>query len=100
MPGGKGVFPTLTVDENLRLAAWLIRKDAERVEAARREVTELFPILRERAGQMAGDLSGGEQQMLALGGAVMTRPGLLMLHERSPGVAPTIAGRLLAGGQE
>src|SRR3546814_6666954 len=65
MPGGKGVFPTLTVDENLRLAAWLIRTDAERVEAARREVTELFPLLRERAGQMAGDHPGGEQQKLA-----------------------------------
>src|SRR5436190_23046305 len=68
MPGGKGVFPTLSVDENLRLAAWLIRDEKERVEAARQEVTELFPILGTRANQMAGDLSGGEQQMLALAG--------------------------------
>jgi branched-chain amino acid transport system ATP-binding protein len=95
MPGGKGVFPTLSVAENLRLASWLIRKDSDRVEAARREVEELFPILRERSGQLAGDLSGGEQQMLALGGALMTRPELLMIDELSLGLAPTIVGQLL-----
>jgi ABC-type branched-subunit amino acid transport system ATPase component len=95
MPGGKGVFPTLTVAENLRLAAWLIRKDSDRVEQAKSEVEELFPILRERSGQMAGNLSGGEQQMLALGGALMTRPELLMIDELSLGLAPTIVGQLL-----
>jgi len=100
MPGGKGVFPTLTVDENLRLAAWLIKQDAERVEAARAEVTELFPILGQRANQMAGNLSGGEQQMLALGGALMTRPELLMIDELSLGLAPTIVGQLLEVVQE
>jgi branched-chain amino acid transport system ATP-binding protein len=95
MPGGKGVFPTLTVAENLRLAAWLIRDDDERVEAARREVLDLFPILGQRQSQMAGNLSGGEQQMLALGGALMTRPQLLMIDELSLGLAPTIVGHLL-----
>ncbi|HLT16365.1 MAG TPA: ATP-binding cassette domain-containing protein [Acidimicrobiales bacterium] len=100
MPGGKGVFPTLTVAENLRLASWLIKHDQERVEAARAEVEELFPILRERSGQMAGDLSGGEQQMLALGGALMTRPELLMIDELSLGLAPTIVGQLLEVVQE
>jgi ABC-type branched-subunit amino acid transport system ATPase component len=100
MPGGKGVFPTLTVDENLRLAAWLIRHDQDRVEAARQEVTELFPILRERGNQMAGNLSGGEQQMLALGGALMTQPELLMIDELSLGLAPTIVGQLLEVVQE
>jgi ABC-type branched-subunit amino acid transport system ATPase component len=95
MPGGKGVFPTLTVDENLRLAAWLIRDDNERVETARAEVLELFPILGQRQSQMAGNLSGGEQQMLALGGALMTRPQLLMIDELSLGLAPTIVGQLL-----
>ena len=95
MPGGKGVFPTLTVAENLRLAAWLIRDDSKRVETARREVLELFPILGQRQGQMAGNLSGGEQQMLALGGALMTRPQLLMIDELSLGLAPTIVGQLL-----
>src|SRR5438128_4679292 len=70
MPGGKGVFPTLSVNENLRLAAWLIRGDKDRIEAARAEVFELFPILEQRQEQLAGDLSGGEQQMLALAGAL------------------------------
>src|SRR5882724_3852246 len=95
MPGGKGVFPTLSVAENLRLAAWLIRSDQGRVEAARKEVEELFPILKSRSTQMAGNLSGGEQQMLALGGALMTRPQLLMIDELSLGLAPTIVGQLL-----
>jgi branched-chain amino acid transport system ATP-binding protein len=95
MPGGKGVFPTLSVAENLRLAAWTIRNEPKRVEAARREVEELFPILQQRSSQLAGDLSGGEQQMLALGGALMTRPRVLMIDELSLGLAPTIVGQLL-----
>ncbi len=95
MPGGQGVFPTLSVTENLRLAAWMIRDDQERVELAKKEVQTLFPILERRSGQMAGDLSGGEQQMLALGAALMTRPRLLMIDELSLGLAPTIVGQLL-----
>ena len=100
MPGGKGVFPTLSVGENLRMAGWLIRDEPERVEAAREEVLSLFPVLRDRYGQMAGNLSGGEQQMLALGGALMTRPELLMIDELSLGLAPTIVGQLLEVVQE
>jgi ABC-type branched-subunit amino acid transport system ATPase component len=100
MPGGKGVFPTLTVAENLRLASWLIKSDQDRVEAAKAEVEALFPILKERSSQMAGNLSGGEQQMLALGGALMTRPELLMIDELSLGLAPTIVGQLLEVVQE
>ncbi|HWE54220.1 MAG TPA: ATP-binding cassette domain-containing protein [Acidimicrobiales bacterium] len=95
MPGGKGVFPTLSVDENLRLASWLIRDQPDRIAAAKQEVLELFPVLAERHNQMAGNLSGGEQQMLALGGALMTRPELLMIDELSLGLAPTIVGQLL-----
>jgi len=95
MPGGKGVFPTLTVAENLKMAAWLIRDHPARVEKAREEVLELFPILSQRYHQMAGNLSGGEQQMLALGSALMTRPELLMIDELSLGLAPTIVGQLL-----
>jgi branched-chain amino acid transport system ATP-binding protein len=95
MPGGKGVFPTLSVAENLRLASWLIRDDQKRVDAAKAEVEQLFPILKSRSSQMAGNLSGGEQQMLALGGALMTRPQLLMIDELSLGLAPTIVGQLL-----
>jgi branched-chain amino acid transport system ATP-binding protein len=100
MPGGKGVFPTLTVAENLRLAGWLIKNDQPRVDEAKTEVEALFPILKERSGQMAGNLSGGEQQMLALGGALMTRPELLMIDELSLGLAPTIVGQLLEVVQE
>src|ERR1700736_3842659 len=62
MPGGKGVFPTLSVTENLRMASWLIRHDSARVAAARSDVFSLFPILEQRQSQMAGNLSGGEQQ--------------------------------------
>lgn len=95
MPGGKGIFPTLTVAENLRLASWLIKDDPQRVKESKAEVLELFPILSERSNQLAGDLSGGEQQMLALGGALMTSPELLMIDELSLGLAPTIVARLL-----
>ena len=94
MPGGKGVFPTLTVDENLRLGGWLVRGDPERLATARADVVRLFPILGDRLGEMTGDLSGGEQQMLALAQAFMNRPRLLMIDELSLGLAPTIVGRL------
>jgi branched-chain amino acid transport system ATP-binding protein len=100
MPGGKAVFPTLTVAENLRMAAWLIRDDHERIERAKQEVMSLFPILQRRYHQMAGNLSGGEQQMLALGSAMMTSPDLLMIDELSLGLAPTIVGELLEVVQE
>src|SRR5690606_210733 len=83
------------VADNHRLASWLIKSDQDRVEAAKAEVEELFPILKSRSGQMAGNLSGGEQQMLALGGALMTRPEVLMIDELSLGLAPTIVGQLL-----
>ncbi|HLJ07047.1 MAG TPA: ABC transporter ATP-binding protein, partial [Acidimicrobiia bacterium] len=95
MPGGKGIFPTVTVDEHLRLAAWTFRKDTARIEAAKAEVLELFPILAERASQPAGYLSGGEQQMLALAQAFMTKPRLLLVDELSLGLAPTVVGHLL-----
>ena len=95
MPGGKGIFPTVTVDEHLRLAAWTFRKDTARIEAARAEVLDLFPILAERHAQPAGYLSGGEQQMLALAQAFMTKPRLLLVDELSLGLAPTVVGHLL-----
>ncbi|MBV8385164.1 MAG: ATP-binding cassette domain-containing protein [Acidimicrobiia bacterium] len=95
MPGGKGVFPTLSVEENLRLATWLIADEKARIGEARAEVLDLFPVLDQRRSQMAGDLSGGEQQMLALGMALMTRPELVMIDELSLGLAPTIVGQLL-----
>ncbi len=95
MPGGKGVFPTLTVEENLNLAGWLFRKEPEYLEAARAQVLEYFPVLQERWSQMAGNLSGGEQQMLTLAQAFVARPRLLMIDELSLGLAPVIVESLL-----
>jgi ABC-type branched-subunit amino acid transport system ATPase component/ABC-type branched-subunit amino acid transport system permease subunit len=95
MPGGRGIFPTLTVEENLRLATWLLRKQKQRVSAARAQALELFPVLGQRMHQQAGNLSGGEQQMLSLAMAFMTRPKLLMIDELSLGLAPTIVSQLL-----
>ena len=95
MPGGKGVFPTLTVAENLQLAAWIHVKDPEYVRQATEQVLEFFPILRERWDQRAGNLSGGEQQMLTLSQAFLSRPELLMIDELSLGLAPIIVEQLL-----
>jgi ABC-type branched-subunit amino acid transport system ATPase component len=95
MPGGRGVFPTLSVDENLRLGTWMIRKDHHAVGEARLRVLDLFPILRERGHQQAGNLSGGEQQMLSLAMALMVKPKVLMIDELSLGLAPTVVAQLL-----
>ncbi|MHB1711159.1 MAG: ATP-binding cassette domain-containing protein, partial [Acidimicrobiales bacterium] len=95
MPGGRGVFPTLTVEENLRLGAWLIRKRHGAAAEARRRVTSLFPILENRSDQQAGNLSGGEQQMLSLAMALMVTPKVLMIDELSLGLAPTIVAQLM-----
>ncbi len=94
MPGGKGIFPTVSVDEHLRHAAWTFRKDTARIAAARAEVLELFPILAERHAQPAGYLSGGEQQMLALARALASDPAVLVLDELSMGLAPIIVEQL------
>jgi ABC-type branched-subunit amino acid transport system ATPase component/predicted MFS family arabinose efflux permease len=95
VPGGKAVFPTLTVAEHLRAAGWLYKDDQEYLKQANEEVLEIFPRLRERIDQMAGNLSGGEQQMLALGMAFIAKPKLLMIDELSLGLAPTIVEQLL-----
>ena len=95
VPGGKGVFPTLTVAENLRIAGWLYRRDAEYVAKATEEVLGYFPILRQRWDQPSGNLSGGEQQMLTLGMAFIAKPRLLMIDELSLGLAPIIVEQLL-----
>ena len=94
MPGGKGVFPTLTVDEHFAVAGWMIEDKAEAAELIENVLTK-FPRLRERRSQLAGNLSGGEQQMLALGMAFITKPRLLLIDELSLGLAPTIVEQLL-----
>jgi branched-chain amino acid transport system ATP-binding protein len=89
VPEGRRVFPNLTVDENLTLGAYS-RNDRPGIAADRTKVFDLFPRLAERAQQKAGTLSGGEQQMLAVGRALMTRPKILMMDEPSLGLAPII----------
>ena len=94
-PEGRRVFPDLTVDENLTMGAYL-RKDKADVKKDRDWVYELFPRMKEREWQLAGTLSGGEQQMLAVGRALMARPQLLMLDEPSLGLAPLIIKDIFA----
>jgi branched-chain amino acid transport system ATP-binding protein len=86
--GGRAVFPSLTVLENLKMSAYPVRRDRSEVSARLDEALELFPRLRERASQRAGTLSGGEQQMVAVGRALVARPKLLMIDELSLGLAP------------
>jgi len=89
VPEGRRVFPNLSVDENLSLGAYA-RRDKAAIEADRARVFKLFPRLDDRKKQKAGTLSGGEQQMLAVGRALMTRPKLLMMDEPSLGLAPLV----------
>ena len=96
--GGRGIFPSLSVAENLRLATWTARrqlKDEVFVTAAQKRVLTLFPVLAERQNQRAGQLSGGEQQMLALAQALLCKPKLLMIDELSLGLAPSVVTQLL-----
>jgi branched-chain amino acid transport system ATP-binding protein len=93
-PEGRKIFPRMTVAENLELGAFT-RRDKEVAEDQAR-VYELFPVLQERATQAAGTLSGGEQQMLAMGRAMMSRPRLLMLDEPSMGLSPIMMERIFS----
>jgi branched-chain amino acid transport system ATP-binding protein len=92
-PEGRGIFLNLTVRENLDLGAFL-RRDPDGIAADRERNFALFPILRERMNQVAGTLSGGEQQMLSVARALMSRPKLLMLDEPSLGLAPQVVERI------
>ncbi|GGZ65904.1 ABC transporter ATP-binding protein [Streptomyces subrutilus] len=94
-PEGRHIFPRLTITENLQLGAFL-RTDKEGIEKDIQRAYDLFPILGERRKQAAGTLSGGEQQMLAMGRALMCQPKLLMLDEPSMGLSPLMMQKIMA----
>jgi ABC-type branched-subunit amino acid transport system ATPase component/MFS family permease len=95
VPGGHGVFPSLSVAENLRVSTWLAEGGRSESAARIERAYEIFPILRERADGAAGDLSGGQQQMLALAMALTAKPKLLLIDELSLGLAPAVVGQLI-----
>ena len=100
VPEGRQIFSTLTVMENLNMGAYTLGGDKEAIEENRRRVFDLFPRLEERKNQLGGTLSGGEQQMLTIGRALMSRPRLLMLDEPSLGLAPMLVKAIFETIQE
>ena len=94
-PEGRQLFPQLSVEKNLVLGAYTRRKDKNLIKESLREAYELFPILAERSRQPAGTLSGGQQQMLAIDRALMSKPKLLLLDEPSMGLAPMIVRKIM-----
>lgn len=93
-PEDKKLFPQMSVVKNLLLGAWVHGRGYPKIQKNMAEAFELFPILRERQNQMAGTLSGGEQQMLVIGRSLMSNPKLLMLDEPSLGIAPLVVERI------
>lgn len=91
VPEGRRVFPQLTVQQNLRLGTWTKRKRKPELAAAQERVFEYLPVLAERRDQMAGTMSGGQQQMLAIGRGLMSLPRLMLIDEASLGLSPALA---------
>ena len=95
VPEGRGIFGPMTVAENLELGAYLLKGNKGELARRHERVLSLFPRLRERRAQVAGSLSGGEQQMLAMGRALMSQPKMLLLDEPSLGLAPRVVDEIL-----
>ncbi len=93
-PEGRKLFPAMTVQENLRMGAYIHRRKKDEIKQSIEHVYELFPILNEKRHDPAGSLSGGQQQMLAIGRALMSKPELVMLDEPSIGLAPLIVEQM------
>jgi branched-chain amino acid transport system ATP-binding protein len=93
VPEGRGVFARMTIMENLQMGAY-VRKDQNAIEADAEKVFTIFPRLRERRDQLAGTMSGGEQQMLAMGRALMSRPKVLLMDEPSMGLSPIMVDKI------
>jgi ABC-type branched-subunit amino acid transport system ATPase component len=96
LPGGKGVFSSLTVAQNLSISARLLKASPDELQLRMAEVFELFPELEDRRSQLASSLSGGEQQMLALGRVLLHKPEIVLIDELSLGLAPIVVQRMLA----
>ena len=93
VPEGRGVFARMTIMENLQMGAY-VRRDTEAIEADAHKVFSIFPRLKERRDQLAGTMSGGEQQMLAMGRALMSRPKVLLMDEPSMGLSPIMVDKI------